>query len=485
MRAVDKIALQRLTKRPPRMYDILMKKDVQHIVQAEIIDVFLLFAGCVIAVIIGAAGIVPNEYYIYSVGVGCIIELCFYVVIVLVEIISVFKISDSTWHTLFIAASLLVYHLTGVDMTRFIGNFGAEWYVKIADAFNFLSFCLAVCALINFWNYTFKTNLPRKFVVSVIVAAIVCPSVYVAVDFFGLGIIAYCLFMAAITPTFVYIYNKIHSEGNNNSMFIATKAVFFTLAGAALTTNVCTAFSFPANGFPVFQELPVIIVFLSIYAAFAMRTDREALKASEYRLQYERVKSQALREQIKPHFIFNTLAAIQSLYHEDVEEGDRAINLFSRHLRTNIEASNTDFIPFDKELDNIQVYIDLENMRLSDNIEVIFDIDYTDFSVPMLSLQPYIENAIKHSHINEREDGFIRISSQLTDDGIEVEIADNGVGFDTNSIPSSSCGIRNSSERFYLLMGVTPEIISAPDMGTTVKIKFKGDNRAAFGANKA
>ena len=144
--------------------------------------------------------------------------------------------------------------------------------------------------------------------------------------------------------------------------------------------------------------------------------------------------------------------------------------LFSQHLRANTEALNKDFVPFDQELDNIQTYIKLDDIRSGKDFNVIFDIDFEDFLIPVLSLQPYVENAIKYSKVIEKADGYIKISSSLTDDGILLEISDNGIGFDTDKISDSSCGIKNSKERFLLLTGVTPIIKSKLGAGTVITI---------------
>ena len=223
-----------------------------------------------------------------------------------------------------------------------------------------------------------------------------------------------------------------------------------------------------------------VLVYAVIYIYFIAGLDKRALKANRYKLQYETVKSQALRAQIKPHFVFNVLSSIKSLYRKDLESGDRAINLFSRHLRANVEALNVDFVPFEKELDNIQIYLALENFRQDKPFNVIFDIDCSDFDIPVLSLQPYIENAIKYSKVNQKEDGYIRISSSEADGEVLLEISDNGVGFDTGAIKPVSCGLRNARERFLLLVGAEPRIRSVPGKGTDITIRMKKNAKEEF-----
>ena len=235
----------------------------------------------------------------------------------------------------------------------------------------------------------------------------------------------------------------------------------------------CDLISVSTQGYTLVYMFFIILTFLTIYFYFIIRTARAALKASEYRLQLNTLKSEILREQIKPHFVFNSLTTIKSLYHKDVTEGDHAMNLFSRHLRSNVEAADTDLIPFERELDNIQNYTELENARYDKKFNIIFNIDFTDFFVPVLSLQPFVENAIKYSKVNDKPDGYIEISTCENGDEVILQITDNGVGFDESDIKENSFGIRNSRERFRLLINAEIEIESKKNVGTKVTIHIR------------
>jgi LytS/YehU family sensor histidine kinase len=171
--------------------------------------------------------------------------------------------------------------------------------------------------------------------------------------------------------------------------------------------------------------------------------------------------------------MFNTLTAVKSLYHQDVEAGDRAINLFSKHLRANVEAFDKDVVPFEKELDAIANFVELQNLKYSSPFKIVYDIAFVDFEVPVLSLQVFVENAMKYSKVNQKPDGYIEISSYEEGDDIILEISDNGEGFDPQSISPASCGIKNARERFELLLCANVEIFSAYDCGTRVKITIK------------
>jgi LytS/YehU family sensor histidine kinase len=182
------------------------------------------------------------------------------------------------------------------------------------------------------------------------------------------------------------------------------------------------------------------------------------------------MEKNAMRSQIKPHFIFNSLTNIQYLYNMDTAKGNEALTKFSRHLRANIEVETKEIISFKEELDNILNYVDLVNMRRSEETNFLLNCEAFDFCVPVLSLQPFVENALKYSMADEKEDGFVEISSMETDDSYIVEVVDNGVGFDASAVKSTSTGLRNATERLHMTLNAVVDIDSQIGVGTKIKI---------------
>lgn len=446
-----------------------------------LVDAFLLCFATLLAGVLGECNVTLGRSYVDAMGVLSIITLCFFASILIVEIISVFKISDSTFHTVFIAASLLGFVLFSPDFISYLFLRGVTVNIQAFDCLNFAFFALLTLSIIYFWDFTYKLGGNRRFAVLTIAFATACVALHIGLSFKDLQIVAVAIYGAFILAAFVAVCVNVFRHGKDDVPFYTTSWLFSAVLGNCL---VCTLgelklIKLIPIGFTSFYSVIYIALFGLTYVAFAMRRDREALKATEYKLKYERVRSDALRDQIKPHYIFNSLAAIQSLYRKSFELGDRATSLFSKHLRANVEAGNVDLIPFEREVDNIEAYVELENMCYDRHFNVIYDIDFTDFDIPVLSLQPYIENAMRYSKVNEKQDGYIKISVQTENDVAIVEISDNGVGFDVKSVPASSCGIRNSRERFETLMGVTPKIVSAPSQGTvvTIEIPIKSEDK--------
>ena len=198
---------------------------------------------------------------------------------------------------------------------------------------------------------------------------------------------------------------------------------------------------------------------------------KQSLRAGELEKELSHVKQQALKAQIKPHFVFNSLTAIQSRYRNSPDEGDEALTHFARHLRLNIDSDGADMIPFDDEVRNILNYFELENMRADGKLTLLLDVNYSNFNIPVLSLQPLVENAIVHAETEKKKDGYIMVSSALEDNVIIVKVTDNGKGFDAQSAVYG-VGLENAKKRFECCSGASVKIKSAIGVGTEITIEI-------------
>jgi len=197
--------------------------------------------------------------------------------------------------------------------------------------------------------------------------------------------------------------------------------------------------------------------------------------------EYERAlaaeqRIQIMMTQIQPHFLYNTLATIRSLCMRSPETAARLIERFSRYLRQNLDAPNLpDLIPFIQELEHVQIYLEIE-MQMYPFIHVQYEIAEDDFLIPALTIQPLVENAVRHG-ARVREDGEIRILTRKEGNRYCIVIRDNGPGFDPAAVSrmeGNHIGIRNVRERLEKLCGGTLQIDSVPQEGTTVTIQIPG-----------
>ena len=182
-------------------------------------------------------------------------------------------------------------------------------------------------------------------------------------------------------------------------------------------------------------------------------------------------KIQIALSQIKPHFIYNTLNAIQDIDGMP-EVAQSAIVDFSKYLRENLDfltASN--LIPFEKELEHVKKYVNLEKLRFGDKINIIFDIGVSDFLIPSLSLQMIVENAIKHGITKKYEGGSVKITSFEKDSKYFIIVEDDGVGFDCNKVMGEThLGFKNSNERLKHFVNGSLVIESEIGKGTKVTV---------------
>lgn len=187
--------------------------------------------------------------------------------------------------------------------------------------------------------------------------------------------------------------------------------------------------------------------------------------------------------QIQPHFLFNALNSICYLCGSEPKEAQKALREFSDYLRMNIDSIGVNKPTFFLvELDHVKTYLKLEKMRFEDDLLVEYDIQATDFKVPPLSVQPLVENAVKHGVCKKPGGGTVTLLTRELANRFEVVVRDDGVGFDPAVAPSDGrehVGIRNVRQRLWAMCGASLAVESSPGQGTTVTISIpKEGNRA-------
>lgn len=195
---------------------------------------------------------------------------------------------------------------------------------------------------------------------------------------------------------------------------------------------------------------------------------------------------QIMLSQIKPHFLYNSLGAIEELCDSDPQTAKLATATFSRYLRGNMDSITAEGeIPFSRELSHTKIYLELEQLRFEDALQVKYDIACSDFSIPALTLEPLAENAVFHG-VRENPDGrgTVTIAAREYPDRIEISVADDGPGFDPAEISRDGrphVGIQNVQTRLTHVSGGDLRIRSEIGRGTTATIVLpkKGGNRHA------
>lgn len=221
----------------------------------------------------------------------------------------------------------------------------------------------------------------------------------------------------------------------------------------------------------------ILIIYGNIYIRQGREMELSLLENAKKDVQLAWQRNQLTRSQIKPHFIFNCLGSIEQLCRIDAEEARNAMHRFAKYLRVNMDAmSEQALVPFANELEHIRNYVWLEQMRFEDDLEYEEEIQTTKFYIPPLSIQPIVENAIKHGMMG-KEDGTLKVTLKVreTEEFFEVDIKDDGNGFDENQKIDdgrSHVGIQNVRESLENTVGGRLTILSRIGEGTLVIIQI-------------
>ena len=198
-----------------------------------------------------------------------------------------------------------------------------------------------------------------------------------------------------------------------------------------------------------------------------LETEKTALNA-----QLTESRISTMMSQIRPHFIYNTLGSIEQLCSINPPKAGELVHNFAKYLRGNFrELDNPRPILMSQEMEHVRHYINIENVRFPD-MTFSFEMNSVDFHIPALTIQPIVENAIKHGLMKLPKGGTIRVVSYETDTHYCVSVEDDGAGFDTSELldERKHVGIRNIRERLKAMVDGTLEIESKVGTGTKVLI---------------
>lgn len=226
--------------------------------------------------------------------------------------------------------------------------------------------------------------------------------------------------------------------------------------------------------FPLFAALTSSIVFFSGCITDCLRDVRikeETIARKDAAITEQRAR--IMQSQIRPHFIFNSLLAIKQLCLEEPRKAAEALQHFSTFLRANLESLTDEKpVPISREIECIKEYVALEQADPSGRFSVNYDIGFEDFKVPLLSVEPMVENAIRHGVASKKSGGIVTIRTFREGDKAVVTVEDNGSGFGSETVQQArhrSIGIQNVRDRLSLICGGELSIVNTGN-GTIVRI---------------
>ncbi|MDO4545768.1 MAG: histidine kinase, partial [Bacillota bacterium] len=204
-------------------------------------------------------------------------------------------------------------------------------------------------------------------------------------------------------------------------------------------------------------NLSIAIALLWMYVALHMENTRLQIHQAEMlarqQQQMNEIQIKVVLSQIQPHFLYNTLNSIYYLCGKEPETAQKAVSQFSEYLRGNLDSLKiNEPIPFEVEMRHIKNYLSLEKMRFGEKLNIVYDISATNFMLPALSLQPIVENAVKHGVGKRRDGGTVTIRTLEKEDAFVVLVIDDGVGFNAaekKNDERTHIGIENVRQRLW------------------------------------
>ena len=255
----------------------------------------------------------------------------------------------------------------------------------------------------------------------------------------------------------------------NKKLDISEKIAFFLyclLPFVAVTLQIFLS-GYAIGYLSIVIAIEILFLFINVKKNMALADEEKRTKEAEIKM---------MMSQIQPHFIYNTLASISTLIKIDPDKAQKGLDDFTEYLRRNLSSlTDTGLIPFSAELRHIETYLSLEKMRFDDRLNIVYDIKNTDFLVPPLSIQPIVENAVKHGILKKIEGGSVIIKTSQTALAYVVEVIDDGVGFDITKLENcdnSHIGLNNVQYRIKSMCNGELIIESKIDEGTKVTMLF-------------
>ncbi len=264
----------------------------------------------------------------------------------------------------------------------------------------------------------------------------------------------------------------VETRGNRNALvfLLSWSPLLITLSLDILDQFIHLAGSrFFNYGLAIIMAYQIVSLILDLRKQY-----KEAIRYQQIQKELYEAKVNVMVSQIRPHFMYNALTSIAMMCELDPKTAKEATITFAKYLRGNMDSlKQTAPVPFAQELEHLKKYLYIEKMRFDDLLNIEYDIQTTDFKLPLLSIQPLVENAVKHGVGMKEDGGTVKISTHETETAYEVIISDDGVGFDVNSQKNdgrSHIGMENTKKRLRDMCGGEVIIESVVGEGTTVTV---------------
>ncbi|MBR1843056.1 MAG: histidine kinase [Oscillospiraceae bacterium] len=222
-------------------------------------------------------------------------------------------------------------------------------------------------------------------------------------------------------------------------------------------------------------DISVVISALAMYGiVLSDQIEQDLYRQREIARQQQEIANQrasVMVLQMRPHFIYNTLMSIYSLCSQDPQKARQVTKDFTDYLRRNFNAVASDgTIPFSAELEHTRAYLAVEQVQFEELLDVEYDTPFTSFRLPPLTLQPLVENSVKHGMDPYAGPLHVLIRTRSTDDGTVITVEDNGPGFDPSDETKPHTTLENIRQRLEMMCGGRMAITPGESGGTVVTL---------------
>ena len=218
------------------------------------------------------------------------------------------------------------------------------------------------------------------------------------------------------------------------------------------------------------SSMIVLLIILFRGAKQVVMDHQASVKNQKIKEELENSRITVMLSQIQPHFLYNSLTSVMDLCDSNPKQAKAAIADFADYLRGNLSSLKTEnLISFGTELEHIEKYLRLEKLRFMDELEIVYDIHSKDFMLPALSVQPLVENAVKHGVGKKIGGGTVTIHTTETENEYIICVTDDGVGFTEGEYVDDGgthVGIENIKKRLDMMINARLELESKIGEGT-------------------
>ncbi len=392
---------------------------------------------------------------------------------------------SSKWLPLlcFLVAIRMMISTEGYSAFRFL--FATINYEQITLLICMSTFIIKLVSLL-FYSDTLDMNISKKTFIAVSLSTVLCTIITTIFPSIFFNPYYYIIIQSATLPLDIILINHLADSVARKVPYSTAYLFGYIALVSGIMIDCCYT-----NGLIPFASsyfMPVlftvfILIFTNVFFDKISKIHEASLRAAELDKELHMANTAVMISQIQPHFLYNALNTIKYLIKRDPKSAEKAVISFSKYLRGNMESiTQKTPIPFKEELEHIKNYCDIELLRFGDKIEIIYDTEFVEFNVPSLTIQPLVENAIKHGVTKKAEGGTVKISTKLLDDYYYIIIEDDGIGFDpqnpdyTPDDNHAHVGLSNVTNRLKTMVNAKIVIDSQIDVGTKITIKIpKGE----------